>query len=261
VLQRSANGGKTWSRIIPISPGFPGSGADIGPILIEPDGRLDVLYQGYHVLNRKTLKLGVAHDYFTTSTDNGWTWSRPRRLGPRSHFMNTTEWWIDGSLGTGSGKKPDLYATWDTQSGGHDVGWFSYSATGGRTWSPVVRVTPDTDKAVHIVQVLGSQGRSAYVGWLTDSHRCQAWRLRQYSRLPDRPGLGHPDHSRIGQVRELAGLAWRHDRALVAARRHSGQPAPGGELGERARWPERQLRDLGRSGKPATVSRGNLGMA
>lgn len=184
VLQRSTNGGATWSRIIPISPGFPGSGADVGPILIEPDGRLDVLYQGYNVLNHKTLKLGVAHDYFTTSTDNGSTWSKPRRLGPASDFMNTTEWWIDGSLGMGSGKKPDLYATWDTQSGGHDIGWFSYSTTDGRTWSPVVRATSATGKAVHIVQVLGGRRRIAYVGWLTDSLRChQVACYTQYLRV------------------------------------------------------------------------------
>lgn len=184
VLQRSTNGGATWSRIIPISPGFPGSGADSAPILIEPDHRLDVLYQGYKVLNHKTLKLGPAHSYFTTSTDNGSKWSKPRRLGPISEFMNTTEWWIDGSLGMGTGNKPDLYATWDTQSGGHDIGWLSYSTTGGRTWSPVVRVTPDTDRAVHIVQVLGGSGRIAYVGWLTDGHRCHGAKCyAQYLRV------------------------------------------------------------------------------
>src|SRR5262249_37459026 len=150
----------------------------------EPDGRLDVLYQGYKILNHKTLKLGVAHSYFTTSTDNGSKWSRPKRLGPISESMNTTEWWIDGSLGMGSGTNPDLYATWDTQSGGRDIGWLSYSTTGGKTWSHVVRVTPDTDKAVHIVQVLGGSGRIAYVGWLTDGHRCHGVKCyAQYLRV------------------------------------------------------------------------------
>jgi hypothetical protein len=184
VLQKSTDGGKTWSRIIPISRGFPGSGADSAPILVEPGGRLDVLYQGYQVLNRKTLKLGVAHSYFATSTDLGRRWSRPLRLGPARLAMNTGEWWIDGSLGIDS--SGNLYATWDTQSGGHDIGWLAYSTTHGRRWSRLVRVTPDSDRAVHLVQVLGGGSRIAYVGWLTDSVRCgkvpcYAQYLRAYS--------------------------------------------------------------------------------
>jgi len=184
VLQRSTDGGRTWSKIIPISPGFPGSGADSAPILIEPGGRLDVLYQGYHVLNRRTLKLGVAHSYFTTSTDDGRRWSRPMRLGPARLAMNTSEWWIDGSLGIDSAG--NLYATWDTQSGGHDIGWLAFSTTHGRVWSRLVRVTPDNDNAAHIVQVLGGGPRIAYIGWLTDSVRCgkvacYAQYLRAYS--------------------------------------------------------------------------------
>jgi hypothetical protein len=170
VVQRSTNGGKTWSRIIPISPGFPGSGADSAPVLVQPGGRIDVLYQGYNVVNHRTLKLGVAHSYFTSSTDHGRTWSRPVRLGPAGLTMNTTEWWIDGSLGIDSAG--NLYATWDTQSGGRDIGWLAYSTTHGRTWSRLVRVTPGTNRAVHIVQVLGGRPGVAYVGWLTDAVRC-----------------------------------------------------------------------------------------
>jgi len=170
VIQRSTNGGRTWSRIIPISPGFPASGADSAPVLVQPGGRIDVLYQGYRVLSRTTLKLGVAYSYFTSSTDRGRTWSRPVRLGPRALSMNTTEWWIDGSLGLDSAR--NLYATWDTQSGGRDVGWLAYSTTHGRTWSRLFRVTPGTNRAVHIVQVLGGRPGVAYVGWLTDAPRC-----------------------------------------------------------------------------------------
>ena len=47
--------------------------------------------------------------------------------------MNNSEWWIDGSLGIDSAG--NLYATWDIQSGGHDTGWLTYSASRGRTWS------------------------------------------------------------------------------------------------------------------------------
>ncbi len=167
VIQRSKDGGRTWSPIIPISPGFPASGADSAPIVVAPGGRLDVLYQGYQVLNRATLALGVAHNYFTTSTDNGLKWSRPQRVGGARLWMSTAEWWIDGSLGIDSAGH--LYATWDSQSGGRDIGWLAYSTTGGRIWSRPVRVTPDNDQAVHLTQVAGGGPGIAYVGWLTDA--------------------------------------------------------------------------------------------
>ena len=54
VLQKSADGGKTWSKPIPVSPGYPGSGADMGPVLVGPGGRFDVLYQAFPVVNRTT---------------------------------------------------------------------------------------------------------------------------------------------------------------------------------------------------------------
>src|SRR6266700_108417 len=166
VIQKSANGGRTWSKITPISPGFPASGADSAPVVVEPGGRIDVLYQGYQVLNRKTLKLGVAHSYFTASTDQGRKWSRPRRLGPARLSMNTTEWWIDGSLGIDSAG--NLYATWDTQSGGRDIGWLAYSTSHGRSGSRLISatgtsgpVTPSGCRCIRAVLLVPCGWRSA----------------------------------------------------------------------------------------------------
>jgi hypothetical protein len=188
VLQRSSDNGRTWSKITPINPGFPAGGGDSAPVIIEPGGRLAVLYQGYQILNRRTLKLGVAHSFFTTSSDGGRTWSRPRRLGPSRLSMNATEWWIDGSIGQDSAG--DLYATWDTQSGGHDIAWLTYSADRGRTWSRLIRASRHSFAAMRLVQVLGGRGRVAYVGLLTDgvkcgTVRCYAQYLRAFS-----PGRG-----------------------------------------------------------------------
>ncbi|HEX9030943.1 MAG TPA: sialidase family protein, partial [Streptosporangiaceae bacterium] len=184
VLQKSTDGGKSWSKIIPISPGFPGSGADSAPVIVEPSGRLDVLYQGYQILNPRTLKFGVAHQFFTASTNGGWTWSRPVRVGPAGLWMNTTEWWIDGSLARDSAG--NLYASWDSQSGGHDIGWLAFSTTSGRTWSAPVRVTARSFPAMRLVQVLGGAPGIVYVGLLTNgvqcgSVPCYAQYLRAYS--------------------------------------------------------------------------------
>lgn len=123
VVQKSTDHGKTWSPMSHISPGFPASGGDSAPLLVEPSGRIDVLYQGYKVTNTTTYTLSPAYSYFTSSTDGGRTWSAPVRVGPRAGTMSLAEWWIDGDIGMDSGG--NLYATWDTQG---------TSATGSRGW-------------------------------------------------------------------------------------------------------------------------------
>jgi hypothetical protein len=168
VFQKSTDGGRTWGPIIPISPGFPASGADSAPLVVEPNGRIDVSYQGYKVTNPVTYTLAPAHTYFTSSSDRGKTWSGPVRIGPADLTMSKAEWWIDGSIGRDSAG--NLYVTWDSQGKPlGDVGWLSYSTDHGRTWSALRRVTPDRDNAVHIVEVAGAGAGVAYVGWQTDA--------------------------------------------------------------------------------------------
>jgi hypothetical protein len=71
---------------------------------------------------------------------------------------------------------------WDTPYGKHDVGWLSYSTNHGRTWSPVIRVTPDQDNATHIVHVAGGRPGVAYVGRLAgNSPRGYALQVRVFS--------------------------------------------------------------------------------
>src|SRR5258708_5053731 len=77
VLQRSSDHGATWSSMSYVSPGFPASGGDSGPMVVEPSGRVDVLYQGYHITNTTTYAMDPAYSYFTASTDTGTTWSIP----------------------------------------------------------------------------------------------------------------------------------------------------------------------------------------
>jgi hypothetical protein len=179
VMQTSTDFGLTWGPMTAISPGFPVSGADSAPLLVEPDGRIDLEYQAYRVTDPVKLTLGPAHSYFTSSPDGGVTWSSPVRVGPGRLSMAPAEWWIDGSVARDSGG--NLYVTWDSQRGGRDVGWLSYSADGGNTWSSPVRVTPDRDGATHIVEVAGGFRGTAYVAWLADNSRCgYLLRVRAY---------------------------------------------------------------------------------
>jgi hypothetical protein len=172
VIQWSKDQGKTWSSIVPVSPGFPASGGDSAPILIEPNGRIDVLYQGYHITNTTTYTMDPAHTYFTSSV-NGRNWTTPVQVGPSQLTMSLAEWWIDGSLGTDTAG--NLYATWDTQ-GKTDIGWLSYSTDHGRDWSPLVQVTPDRNNATHIMEVAGGGSGIAYVGWLSNNST-QRWAM------------------------------------------------------------------------------------
>jgi hypothetical protein len=179
VIQKSTDGGKTWGPMVHVSPGFPASGADSGPVVLEPNGRVDVLYQGYHVSTDGLYTLTNAHSYFTSSTDGGETWSTPVRIGPAGPTMSHTDWWINGDISIDRGG--DLYATWDTQNERTDTGWLSYSSNHGKTWSKLQRVTMDTDYGLNIVEVAGGTRGVAFVGWLSGSSpRGYAQYVREY---------------------------------------------------------------------------------
>jgi len=166
VLQTSADGGKTWSPIRQVEPGFPLGGGYSGPLVLDRQGRLDVLYAG-HPTSKSTLAVSPGYEYFTSSA-GGTHWpGSPRRLAPDSGSLSLREWWIDGDISADAAG--NLYATWDTQTGTADIGWLSYSANGGGAWSAPIRVTPDTGTAPHITESAGGPAGVAYVAWQTSA--------------------------------------------------------------------------------------------
>ena len=181
VVQKSTDHGRTWGRITPMQPGFPAGGGYFASILVQPSGVVDALILN-HPLDRGTFAVHPGHQVFTSSTDGGKTWSRAVEVGGSVGTMSDTEWWIDGNLSTD--RAGNLYATWDTQSasGNSDIGWLSYSTNGGRTWSAPIRVTPDRDNAVHIVQSAGAGPGIADIAWQADnSPKGYATFLRPFS--------------------------------------------------------------------------------
>ncbi len=139
VMQKSTDGGQTWSKMSDISPGFPASGGDSAPLVVEPDGRIDVLLA----------------------------------VGPRAGTMSLSEWWIDGGIGIDSAG--NLYATWDTQGtnpdgSANDIGWLAFSTDHGAHWPAPLQVPPDRLNAPHIMEVTGGGSGIAYVSWLSDSN-------------------------------------------------------------------------------------------
>jgi hypothetical protein len=179
VVQTSSDSGKTWTSLRPISPGFPAAGADSAPILVQPDGTVDVLYQGY-LTAPATLRLSDGHEYFSRSTDGGRSWSAPVVVGGAVGTMNDTEWWIDGDLSIDGGD--NLYATWDTQSPLPDEGWVSTSSDGGRHWSRPVAPMPAHGTAEQLTEVSGGLPGQAWVAWQTPATpQGYATYLRAYS--------------------------------------------------------------------------------
>ena len=167
VVQKSTDGGKTFGPITPIGPGYPIMGGFSAPVLVSPSGQVDALYWG-HQTDPNTYALSPGYEYFTDSTDGGSTWSAsPQQLYPSDGPIALPTWWIDGDLAIDSGGT--LYATWDTQTSAGDIGFLSYSSDGGTTWSAPVRVTPDTDNAMHNVEVVGGGPGTAYLAWQTSA--------------------------------------------------------------------------------------------
>jgi hypothetical protein len=171
VMQKSTDHGKTFTHIGDpgsfVSPGFPASGGDSAPMVIEPSGRVDVLYQGYPITNTTTYAMDPGYEYFTSSSDGGLTWSPPVRVGPNNGTMSLAEWWIDGDIARDAGG--NLYAVWDTQGAANDVGWLSYSTDGGATWSNPVQVPPDQLQVPHVIEVAGGGTGTAYVSFLSSA--------------------------------------------------------------------------------------------
>ena len=167
VVQKSTDGGLSFGPITPIGPGYPIMGGFSAPVLVTPGGQVDALYWG-HQTDPNTYALSPGYEYFTGSTDGGSTWSAsPQQLYPSDGSIALSTWWIDGDLAVDSGGT--LYATWDTQTSAGDIGYLSYSTDGGTTWSAPVRVTPDTDNAMHNVEVTGGGPGTAYVAWQTSA--------------------------------------------------------------------------------------------
>jgi hypothetical protein len=168
-VQSSTNEGKSWTPISIVNPGYPNGGADEGDLLVAPDGAIDVLYQDYQVVNQTTLRLAHGHEFFTTSTDGGRTWSVPVEVGATVGQITINEWWNDGYISSDS--VGDLYATWDTQGWAKgrktDTGWLSFSTDGGSQWSAPIQVSPDDKNVPHITESAGFAPGQAYVAWLS----------------------------------------------------------------------------------------------
>ena len=179
VIQTSADGGRTWSPITSMSPGFPANGGYSVPLVIQPDGRIDAVDWTHHI-DPGTLKIHPGYEQFLSSR-HATTWpANPKPLFASQGLIALPTWWIDGDISTD--RNGNLYITWDTQTRAGDIGWLTWSCDGGRHWAPPVRVTPDKDNAAHIVEVAGAPDGVAYVGWQTDvAKRGYAIYLRAFS--------------------------------------------------------------------------------
>jgi len=178
VIQTSGNQGKTWGPVHMISPNFPYGGADIAEPVVQPNGTIDVLFQAFPT-DPVTHALSPGNEYFTRSSDAGVTWTAPRKIGGAVGTVSLTEWWIDGAIATDSSGV--LYATWDTQSASHDVGWLSTSTNGGTTWSTPINVTPLGGTAEQLVEAAGVGKGLADVAWQTPTPKGYATFVRPFS--------------------------------------------------------------------------------
>jgi hypothetical protein len=167
VVQSSTDEASSFSPMSVVTPGYPDAGADEGAIAVQANGQVDVLYQDYEVVNPKSLKLANGHEYFTSSSDEGNTWTTPVAVGASAGAITIDEWWNDGSIA--ADPSGELYATWDTQGTDTDTGWLSFSTDGGQQWSTPLQAPADQAQDPHIMEVTGAGPGEAYVGWLSDS--------------------------------------------------------------------------------------------
>lgn len=164
VIVRSFDGGKNWTSPVHIDPEYPWGGAVAAPVVIEPNGTVDVLYEDYNVTAAHALTVG--YNYFVASYDGG-AHFQPRVRVSNYSFPNT-DWWIDGALAEDKGRT--LYASFDALGAGHDNAYVALSTTHGTTWAPAVRANADLNSGLHIeVGVVGGENGTAYVAWMSNA--------------------------------------------------------------------------------------------
>jgi hypothetical protein len=226
VIQRSTNGGRTWSSPTPISPGFPLGGVYSAPIVARDNGTLDVLYW-QHPTNPKTLRVSPGREYFTRSADGGATWSSPVPVGRRNGTIGLKEWWIDGSLAVDPAGT--LYAGWDTQSRFRDTAWLAWSTDGGAHWSRPLRVA--SSPAEHLTEVVAAGRRTIYVAWQTVVRR------KGYATFLRRLAAGKGWTGPAVRVSRAYGnpKVWPGDTFGLSAKKGTAFLSWGSALGRRAR--------------------------
>ncbi|MHB1907689.1 MAG: sialidase family protein [Nitrososphaerales archaeon] len=168
VISHSSDGGNTWSPYAPVSPNFPYGAADSGPLLVEPSGKVDILYLDYNSSGPNHV-FGPGHNYFVSSSNDGISWSSPVVVGAGGNrSVSQTAWWIDGSIARD--ESGNLYATFDTPNTTSDNAWISISSNGGQSWSNPVELYHSPDSSANIIaEVTSDQASSAYVTWMSNS--------------------------------------------------------------------------------------------
>jgi Fibronectin type III domain len=165
VVAWSADGGSTWGRPVPVEPEYPWAAAPAGPLLVEPNGTIDLLYEDYATFGAAH-SLGVGRNYFVQSSDGGPTWSTPVAV-ENGTFPNDT-WWIDGDLARDS--SGTLYASFDSRNATVDTAYVAVSRDDGASWSAPIRLNPDEDGAHHVLAaVAGGENGTAYLAWMSDN--------------------------------------------------------------------------------------------
>jgi hypothetical protein len=216
VIQKSTDGGRTWTMPVPISPGFPLGGVYSAPIVVEPNGTLGVLYWG-HPTDPSTLAVGPGTEYFTRSSDGGATWSTPVPVDPGAGTSALTIWWIDGSLAVDP--SGNLYAAWDTQTSTSDTAWLAWSTDGGKTWSSPLRATSGSTE--RLVEVAAAGRGSVYVGWQSPRPgKGYATYLRRYALTEGWTGPTRKVSRRYGSITtwpgDTFGLSTSQGSAIVS---------------------------------------------
>jgi hypothetical protein len=164
LVVHSSDGGANWSNPVPVDPEYPNGGCPAGPLLVEPNGTIAVLYEDYSIGANHVLGLG--HNFFSRSVNGGGSWSLPVRVDNAS-FPNSS-WWIDGALARDN--SGSLYATFDTINGSVDTAGVAISRDDGASWSATTTLNGDVNTAAHIeVGVAGGENGTAYVAWMANN--------------------------------------------------------------------------------------------
>ncbi len=173
VFSVSVDGGRSWSSPRPLTPNYPNGGGESAPLLVDPSGALDVLYEELSITNATTDQLGPGGLYFVRSVDGGSSWTSPVRLPGPAIPSNAT--WIDGAISLDPAGT--LYVGFDAPAvDGLDHRYLAFSSNEGGAWTLADLGPPTTPGAVQeMVTPVGVAPGRVDVAWMTNSSVGKGW--------------------------------------------------------------------------------------
>ena len=156
--KRSTDGGSTFSAVTRLT--LPSWDCWYPDVATDSNGYVHIVYANHETTNNEV--------YYKKSTDGGETWSAPTRITYNSGYSSRPEIAVDTS--------DNLHLVWEDSTFGNAEIFYKESTDGGNTWSPIYRLTWDSNFSGYPV-IDTDQFDYVHVVWRNTTVHDAAWEI------------------------------------------------------------------------------------